>query len=231
VKILVIVPARSGSKGIKNKNIIDVCSKPLLAYSIEHGLALKSLDLVEEVIVSTDSQEIADLSIKYGASVPFIRPKEIANDSAKSVDYCLHAISFFEQKAIFFDSILLLQPTSPIRSPDLLVKAIKLFSKSRANSLLSVFKEEYINKLVMYTSIDGKRLIPKDLNHNKGVRRQQHENILIRNGSIYISKVDYIKNNKRIISDNPLFVMMKKNDSINIDNEEDLNLVRKLLCK
>jgi CMP-N,N'-diacetyllegionaminic acid synthase len=231
VKILAIVPARSGSKGIKNKNIIDVCSKPLIAYSIEHGVALKSLDLVEEVIVSTDSQEIADLSIKYGASVPFIRPKKIANDNAKSVDFYFHAISFFEKKNIYFDAILLLQPTSPLRPMSVLKNSIELFINSKSDSLISVYQEDYINKLVMYTTIDGEVLIPRDTNHNKGVRRQEHGKNLIRNGSIYITKVDYIKKNKRIISEKPVFVKMKRNDSINIDTEEDLDLVRRLLCK
>ncbi len=231
MKILAIVPARSGSKGIKNKNIIDVCSKPLIAYSIEHGVALKSLDLVDEVIVSTDSQEIADISIKYGASVPFIRPKKIANDNAKSIDFYFHAISFYEKKNIYFDAILLLQPTSPLRPMSALKNSIELFINSKSDSLISVYQEDYINKLVMYTSIDGEVLIPRDINHNKGVRRQEHGKTLIRNGAIYITKVDYIKKNKRIISEKPLFVKMNRNDSINIDTEEDLDLVRRLLCK
>jgi CMP-N,N'-diacetyllegionaminic acid synthase len=231
MKILTIVPARCGSKGIKNKNIIDVCSKPLIAYSIEQGLALKELNLVDKVIVSTDCQDIANVAIRYGADVPFLRPKDIANDRAKSIDFYLHAIEFFEQKSVFFDAILLLQPTSPMRRIETLIDAIKIFKSTKKDSLISVYKEDYINELVMYTTSDGKKLIPLNNDHNKGVRRQEHKHVLVRNGAIYLSKIHYLKSNKRIISDNPLFIKMRKNDSINIDTVDDLELVRKLLCK
>lgn len=231
MKILTIIPARCGSKGIQDKNIIDVCEKPLIAYSIQQALVLKDNRLVNKVVVSTDCQKIADIALKYGAEVPFLRPEDISRDKSKSIDFMLHALSFYENKNEYFDAVLLLQPTSPIRSYDILSKSIKLFNSSNKDSLISVYKEEYINDLVMYKNIDEKELQALSPFHNKGVRRQEHGSIYIRNGAIYITKVSYILEKKLIISDNPLFIEMKKNDSLNIDTMEDLELVRKILCK
>ena len=230
MKILTIIPARCGSKGVKDKNVINICNKPLIAYSIESANLLKENNLVDEVIVSTDCNKIADVAKKYGANVPFLRPKEIAKDNSKSIEFMLHAIEFFERQNRFFDAILLLQPTSPIRSFEVLKKAILLFEKENEPSLISVYKEEYINELVMY-NINNNRLIPLNKNHNKGIRRQEHKEIYIRNGAIYLTKVSYLKKEKLIISDNPLFVEMKKSDSINIDTIEDVELLRTKLCR
>ena len=89
-KILALIPARGGSKGIKNKNIIDLCGKPLIQYSIDAALQSKYID---DVVVSTDSQAIADVSKKCGAEVPFLRPAELASDTAKSIDAVIHAVN------------------------------------------------------------------------------------------------------------------------------------------
>lgn len=231
MKILNIIPARCGSKGIKDKNIIDVCGKPLIAYSIELGLELKKHSFVDTVMVSTDCEKIATVAKEYGADVPFLRPENIANDTAKSIEYYLHAIDFYKQKNIKFDAVLLLQPTSPLRTFELLKSAIEIFKSEDKDSLISVYKEEYINDLVMYKNTSNVDLKPLNENHNKGVRRQDHGSTYVRNGAIYLTKVSHILEKQLIISDNPLFIEMKKSDSLNIDTIEDLNLVRKTLCK
>ena len=231
MKILAIIPARCGSKGIKDKNIIDVCGKPLIAYSIEQALTLKHNDLIDTLLVSTDCKKIADIASRYGAEVPFLRPKDISDDKSKSIDFILHAIDFYASQGISFDAVLLLQPTSPLRDYKLLKSSIELFKKNDNDSLISVYKEEYINDLVMYKDINEEKLKPLNKQHNKGVRRQDHGSIYIRNGAIYLTKVTFIKNTKLIISDNPLFVEMKKSDSINIDTIDDLKLLRNTLCR
>ena len=230
MKILCIIPARCGSKGIKDKNIIDVCGKPLIAYSIEEALKLKNHNLIDKVIVSTDCEKIATISKNIGAEVPFLRPDNLSDDKAKSIDFILHAIDFYKKQNIYYDAILLLQPTSPIRDIELLEKSINLFNSANNNSLISVYREEYINDLVMYQNIDSYSLKPLNKMHNKGVRRQDHGSIYIRNGSIYISSVNYLKSEQKIISDNPLFIEMSKSNSINIDTIEDLELLR-INCK
>lgn len=231
MKILTIIPARCGSKGIKDKNITDVCGKPLISYSIELGLELKHNSLVDTVMVSTDCEKIAAVAKEYGADVPFLRPENISNDTAKSIEYYLHAIDFYKQKNIKFDAVLLLQPTSPLRTFELLKNAIEIFESKNKDSLISVYKEEYINDLVMYKNTSDVDLKPINENHNKGVRRQEHGSTYVRNGAIYLTKVSHILEKQFIISDNPLFIEMKKSDSLNIDTMEDLELVRKTLCK
>jgi CMP-N,N'-diacetyllegionaminic acid synthase len=231
MKILTIIPARCGSKGIKDKNIIDVCGKPLISYSIDVALELKKNNLVDTVMVSTDCEKISNIAKEYGADVPFLRPEVIANDTAKSIEYYLHALNFYKQKNIEFDAVLLLQPTSPLRSFELLKDAIEIFKSEDKDSLISVYKEEYINDFVMYKNTSDIDLKPLNENHNKGVRRQDHGSIFVRNGAIYLTKVSHILEKQLIISDNPLFIEMKKSDSLNIDTIEDLELVRKTLCK
>jgi len=225
MNILTVIPARCGSKGIKDKNIIDICKKPLIAYSIESALQLKEKKMVKKVVVSTDCKKIADIALKYGAEVPFLRPKELATDKSKSIDFMIHMIKNLEDS---FDAILLLQPTSPLRSMEILIEAIEKFKMTNTNSLISVYKEEYINDLVMY-NINGKKLKPLNPLHNKGIRRQEHNNIYVRNGSIYLSKVDYLLKTKQVICDNPAYVEMKKSESINIDTIEDVKILKRSL--
>ena len=231
MKILVVIPARGGSKGIKDKNIIDVCGKPLIQYSIDQSLELKKISLVNEIIISTDSQKIAEIGRKLGANVPFLRPESISGDKAKSIDFILHAINYYEEKNIFFDAVLLLQPTSPMRDGKLLESAIKLFKEGKSDSLISCYKEEYINDLVMYKSKVGNVLIPLNEKHNKGVRRQDHGDVFVRNGAIYLTSVKYLKETEQIISDYPLLIEMRKSQPINIDTLEDLEILKRALCK
>ena len=230
MNILVIIPARCGSKGIPFKNIIDLCGQPLISYSISQGLQLKKNKLVAEVMVSTDCDEIAQVAKKYGASVPYIRPSEISADKSKSIDLILHALDYYLKHGTKFDAVLLLQPTSPLRSENVLQQAIETFKENSNNSLISVYKEDYINDLVMY-GFDGKTLFPKNINHNTGIRRQDHSTNYVRNGAIYLTRVDFLIKHSKIISDNPLMIEMKKSDSINIDNYDDLIMMRRIKCK
>ena len=230
-KILCIIPARCGSKGIKDKNIIDVCGKPLIAYSIESAIELKKDNLVDKVIVSTDCEKIAKIAKEYGANVPFLRPEEFSTDKSKSIDFILHALEYFENLGEYYDSVLLLQPTSPLRKSSILNDAINIYNGSDTPSLISCYKEEYINDLVMYKTQDNNILEPLNNMQNKGVRRQEHGEVYVRNGSIYITSSSYLQEMKQIISDNPLLIEMNKSESINIDTMEDLILLRNIICK
>ena len=232
MKILAIIPARGGSKGIKDKNIIDVCGNPLIYYTIDPALKLKESGLIDELIVSTDSDMIKKISEEYNVYIPFLRPESISGDKAKSIDFIIHAIEFFKDKGINYEAILLLQPTSPLRDFKLLKQSIELFVESNSNSLISCYKEEYINDLVMYKSqTNSKVLTPLNKNHNKGVRRQDHGDVFVRNGAIYLTKVNYLTETRQIICDAPLLVEMRKSDSINLDTLEDLEILKRVLCK
>ncbi len=229
MKILTIIPARGGSKGIPGKNIIDVNGKPLIAYTIEPAVKAKESGLTDKVIVSTDSKEIADVARRFGAEVPFLRPESISGDKAKSVEFLQHALDFYEESGIHFDAVLLLQPTSPLRTEKDINDALKLFEESKNDSLISVYEEEYINDLVIYKlAADGKTSVPVSPLHNKGVRRQDHGSLYVRNGCIYISSSELIRKGF-VIGENPLMLIMQKNRSVNVDTFEDLELLKKYL--
>jgi CMP-N,N'-diacetyllegionaminic acid synthase len=230
MKFLCIIPARCGSKGIPHKNIIDVDGKPLIQYTIEIAKQLKNNNKIKELVVSTDCKEVANISERLGVKVPFLRPENISGDKAKSVDYIIHAVNFFAKINIKYDAVIVLQPTSPLKTYDDIVGAIDIFNKYQNDSLISAYKEEYVNNLVMYYK-NNDEAIPLSKDHNQGVRRQDHGAVYVRNGAIYIVNIDYIKKRQSVISDVPLMYEMNKNNSINIDSYEDLEYVRNLLCK
>ena len=136
MKPLFLIPARGGSKGVPGKNIRKLGDLPLIAYSIKDALAVAPDP--SDVIVSTDSQEISEVARRYGASVPFLRPEELATDTAGSREVMLHAADFMNQRGGGYDSIVLLQPTSPFRVTDDIGKAIDLFYTQRPDMVVSV---------------------------------------------------------------------------------------------
>lgn len=214
-----------------HKNVIDICGRPLIDYTISPALEFKKGRKDIEVIVSTDSKEIADISKELGASVPFLRPESISGDKAKSVEFIFHALDHFEAQNMFFEAVMILQPTSPLRNVFLLEKALKLFSQFESDSLISCYKEEYVNDLVMYKEGGGGLLNPLNMLHNKGARRQDHGSTFVRNGAIYITSVDYLRSEGQIISDCPILLEMKKSESLNIDTLEDVEMIKRTLCK
>jgi len=137
-KIFALIPARAGSKGVPNKNIMELNGHPLLGWSIA---AAKKSKLIDRVVVSTDSHEYADIAMLYGAEVPFIRPNEISNDSSTDLEFIEHALDFFRSESNEPDYIAHLRPTTPIRDPDLIDEAIKLLQDNQEfTSLRSVHK-------------------------------------------------------------------------------------------
>ncbi len=230
MKVLAIIPARGGSKGVPRKNIIDIAGKPLIAYTIEEGLKAQKRGIIQEVIVSTDDDEIAGISKTYGALVPFIRPDYLSNDNAKSVDVMIHAYEFFKKQNEVFDTILLLQPTTPLRTCEDINNSLKIYEKKKVSSLISCYKEEYICELVSYHK-NGDMAIPLNDAHNKGVRRQELEELYVRNGAIYITSVDQMIQNHRVFDDIPAMYVMPKERSVNIDCMDDVELLRWKLSK
>lgn len=228
-KGLIIIPAREGSKGIKNKNIVDVCGKPLIFYTINPSLKAKEKGLVSDVIVTTDSPKIADISKKLGANIPFLRPKRISGDKAKSIEFVLHAIDYFKRKKISYDFIVLLQPTSPLRIYEDIEGAIRLYLKDKSDSLVSVFREERVDETELYFRQNDVG-IPVSPNHNKGKRRQDMKELFTRNAAIYITSTKYAKEKRRVISENPLLFEMSMERSLDIDTKEDLKELRKVLA-
>lgn len=231
LKILGIVPARGGSKGIARKNLADVCGRPLIAWSIESGKQLLANGVLTRCIVSTDDDEIAAVARSYSADVPFIRPAEAATDTAKALSYVLHALDSLEPTDGPYDAVMILQPTSPRRDPLAILRAVGHLAASDANSLISCYREDYINELVMYEDEGDGRIRPRHPNHNKGVRRQEHGPTMVRNGAVYVTRVPYLRATGQLVCNHPVLLRMEKIESIDVDTPDDLELLRAVLCR
>ena len=217
-KILALIPARGGSKGIKNKNIFPLNGYPLISYSIKASLKSKFID---ETIVSTDDYEIAEVSKKYGADVPFMRPVELASDTSKTVDAVIHAIKTLESQKKYFDVLVLLQPTQPLRISEDIDKAIEKFFENDMTGLVSISQVEEHPLLMRTINTEGK--LSSLLNKNSTCRRQDMENFYIVNGCIYINKISEISSDTSF-NDNSIGFLMPSSRSIDIDEVKDIRL-------
>ncbi|VVB88561.1 3-deoxy-manno-octulosonate cytidylyltransferase [uncultured archaeon] len=222
-----LVPARGGSKGLPGKNIRPLLGKPLIAWTIEQALSSKYLD---RVIVSTDDEEIAEVSKKYGAKVPFVRPKELASDEAKGIDVVLHAIDWIERNNTPYDLILLLQPTSPNRISKDIDNSIELLFQKNARSIVSVCETEhhpYWSNILPHDSCmkDFIRMETMDKN------RQEFPTFYRLNGAIYLAYSDYLKINKSFFGNDTFAYQMPIERSIDIDTEIDFRFAECLLRK
>lgn len=214
-KILAIIPARGGSKGIPHKNIIDLCGRPLISYTIKAALGSKYIDYA---IVSTDDAEIAKVSEEYGAEIPFLRPAELATDTSKTIESVIYTIRTLQERGKFFDTIVLLQPTQPLRTSEDIDGAIEKYDEFGNVALASV--SEVDDHPILIRSIENEQLIPL-LNASSTCRRQDMPAFYRVNGCIYINEVSEM-NEDTSFNDNILPYMMEKSHSVDIDDEVDL---------
>lgn len=222
-----IVPARGGSKGLPGKNIKELCGKPLIAWSIESGLKSKYLD---EVIVTTDSKDIANIAKQYGASVPFLRPDVLANDTATSFDAIKHTIEFYKNEMKKeFDYIVLLEPTSPLREARDIDIAIEQLFNSNADSIVGICKTEDQNPAFLVFK-NEKDFISGYENHDmKVLRRQDIKDVYFFEGTIYISKTDVLLNKKTFYHENTIGYVVPKYKSLEIDDIDDFIMVEAIM--
>lgn len=227
-KKLAIIPARGGSKGIPKKNIYHVAGHPLIYYSIQAAREAREAGAVDRVIVSTDSEEIAAVARECGAEVPFIRPAELSSDKSKSADLMIHAVNFYRDRGEYYDDIVLLQPTSPLRRGEDIVGAVALYDRKQGTSLVSCYREESVSEYNTYYRKDdmGIALNP---DHNKGKRRQDLPELYVRNGAVYITDVEYLLAAELVISDEPVIYVMPAERSMNIDTRYDMELTQWLM--
>lgn len=217
-KILAIIPARGGSKGIKNKNIVDLCNRPLISYSIIAALESKYID---KVVVSTDSEEIAEVARNYDAEVPFLRPKELASDTAKTIDAVMHCIETLEEMGQTYDYLVLLQPTQPLRQAYHIDEAIELLMDKDEVSLISV--RRVIDHPILIRTIDEVGNGVNLMNQSSTQRRQDFKQYYKVNGSIYINKIDQLTY-ETSLNDNKVCYIMEDQYDIDIDEHFDLSI-------
>ncbi len=187
-KVLVIIPARGGSKGIPHKNIKPLAGKPLIYYSIDVARQIVSDD---DICVSTDSDIIIQCVEDYGLKVPFIRPSELATDVAGTYEVLLHALNFYEQKGKRYDIILLLQDTSPFRTVEQVREALALY-KSNIDMVVSV-KESSCNPYYSCYVETDEGFLKRVIESNLITRRQDAPVTYEYNGAIYIINVESLK--------------------------------------
>lgn len=224
-KNLAVIPARSGSKGLPGKNIRQLIDKPLIAWSIEQALASK---YISDVIVSTDSQEIADIAIQYGAQVPFLRPAHLAEDHSATSDVLIHVINELSNNNQTYEYLFLLEPTSPLRETiDIDLAYEKLISTTNAKSIVGLSKVEAQHP-VFCVSLDANDFL-ESANHFKVVRRQDIKSSFFFDGSIYISEVGTYKKMKSFYHDKCIGFVFPKWKSFEIDDLTDFIIVEALL--
>lgn len=215
MKIVAIIPARGGSKGIPRKNIKELCGKPLIAYIIETALRVEELD---RVIVSTEDKEIAEVAKKCGAEVPFMRPEELARDETPTLPVLQHAVKYLEEKENYKpDIVVLLYATSPLLKHERVSEAIKLLKARGFDSVLSVVEDR--GHYWIKRGEDYERLYPKVLKN-----RQFTEPLLKENGAIYLCKRDLLMEENTMVGGKIGFLKMQKEESIDIDEPLDFEI-------
>jgi CMP-N,N'-diacetyllegionaminic acid synthase len=217
--VLAIIPARFGSKGLPGKNIRPICGKPLIVWSIIQGLDSKYID---EVIVTTDSQKIANIANQYGAKTPFIRPDSLATEDASSIDVIFHAIDYLSNAGSAYDYIILLEPTSPLRDVSDIDGALEYLNNTElAESIVGVAKAEGAHPSFLFT-IENKFLCPITQFQPTGLRRQDLKGeYYYLEGSIYISSVKALKKHQSFYHANTLPWIIDRYKAIEIDELSD----------
>jgi len=227
-KVLAVIPARGGSKGVPRKNIRVVGGKPLIAYTIDSALAVR--ERLHRLIVSTDDAEIAGVAQKYGAEVPFMRPPELGGDRIPMVPVLKHAIQTVEEMdGIKLDWVLLLQPTCPFRAPEDILAALDLAAKGGCDSVISVVQVLAHHPILM-KKIENERLLPYSIEEVEGTRRQDYTPpAYMRNGCIYLSRRENLMEQNSIWGKVIRPYVMPEDRSVNVDSELDMKLVEFML--
>lgn len=217
---LAIIPARSGSKGVIDKNIRALNGKPLMAYSIE--AAIKS-GCFDEVMVSTDSKKYADIAISCGAKVPFLRSMENASEYATSWEVVREVLNRYKEQEMQFEMVAMLQPTSPLRTADDIIGAYKIYKEKHASSVVSVCETEtspfLCNTLKEDNSLKG--FISSEI---IGSRRQDYPKYYRINGAIYMLRIEQSDMRFELYGKDSYAYIMSQEKSVDIDTECDFFL-------
>jgi N-acylneuraminate cytidylyltransferase/CMP-N,N'-diacetyllegionaminic acid synthase len=221
--MIAIIPARGGSKGLPGKNIMDLCGKPMIAYTIEAALESK---YIENVIVSTDCKEIEDVAKKFGAKSHFLRPKELALDNSKAIDNYIYTVDRLNNDFDYsIDNFVVLQPTSPFRKASDIDSAIEIFKEKSADSVVSYTKEQHPIEWHKHLTEEGKF---ENIFDERLLNRQEYKPSYFPNGAIYVFNYELIKHNL-YYSDNSYAYIMPRHRSVDIDTLEDFQYAEFLM--
>lgn len=224
---IAIIPARGGSKGIPRKNLMSLAGRPLIAYAIEAALTAQSVD---KVIVSTDDKEIAEVSKKLGAEVPFLRPTELSDDNAPMLGVLCHALQWCEQTDAV-DALVLLQPTSPLRTHTHIDEAVALFFKHTPSSVVSVMNVPHQYNPFSVMTLENNQLRPFMADGSSFVRRQDKPRVYARNGpAVLVCDPKTLKSGK-LYGAHCVPYLMDEHASLDIDTPSDIDYAQWLLTR
>jgi CMP-N-acetylneuraminic acid synthetase len=224
-RVLGLVPARGGSKGLPDKNLADLGGRPLIQWTVE---AARQSEVVDDVIVSTDSQRIAEAAEAAGARVPFLRPAELATDTSHMVDVIAHALDTLHATGDEFGYVALLQPTSPLRTAEHVDAAFARLAQSGGRAVVSVCQSEHSPQWMGLLPDDGNMkdfLSPAD----SRVNRQELSAYFRLNGAIYIAEVEYWREHSGFLGPYTFAYVMDPRASVDVDTPFDLEVAGGLL--
>ena len=215
---IAIIPARGGSKRIPKKNIKDFLGKPIIAYSIDAAL---NCGLFDDVMVSTDSEEIAIIAREYGASIPFMRCKKNADDYATTADVLLEVLDDYGKQGRTFDTLCCIYPTAPFVTPEKLHEAIRIFQKYSADALVPVVPFSYppLRGLIIENS-NLRMKWPENIN----VRSQDLDTIYHDSGQFYFVRVESFVNEKTLLCNKAVAMVLRELEVQDIDDDADWEL-------
>lgn len=228
-KILAIIPARGGSKGLPDKNIKPLCGKPLIGWSIEQAKLSKYID---DIFVTTDSEKIANTAKEFGIDIPFLRPAELANDTSSSIDVVEHVLSHYERKNLFFNYIVLLEPTSPLRKKNDLDTAIQLAVENEtADGIISLGEVHMEHPMIVKKVSENGKISPY-IDHVKKIsQRQQEDKAYFPYGVIYMIKTDIFKKERAFYTNNILPYYIERWQNYEVDDIYDFIAIEAILKK
>jgi N-acylneuraminate cytidylyltransferase len=224
MKILVIIPARGGSKGIPHKNIKPLNGKPLIHYTIDEAREIVS---DEDICVSTDDLEIIKCVEDYGLKVPFVRPEELATDTAGTYEVLLHALNFYEKQGRHYDVVMLLQNTSPFRKAEQIKEALKLYNKD-VDMVVSV-KECPANPYYCVFEEDNNGFLHVCKGDGNIFRRQDAPKVYEYNGAIYIMNAEKLKTTHMHKMQKRVKYVMDEMSSFDLDTMTDWNIAENII--
>ncbi|MTK05545.1 MAG: acylneuraminate cytidylyltransferase family protein [Hungatella sp.] len=223
-RVLAMIPARSGSKGIRDKNIREINGKPLMGYTID---ACIKAGFFDDILVSTDSKLYQQTAVELGASAPFLRPPHLSGDEAASGDVILHAINEMKKLGKEYDYFMLLQPTSPLRNEEHILESMNLLFEKYADSVISVCPYDCKCYLSVGITETGEIKVPDSL--KKQIRRQDVKSGFRINGAIYLTSVSNFLNSGNFYSGKTYPYFMNPLDSVDIDDNDQFYLAKLIL--
>lgn len=225
-KVLAIIPARGGSKGLPNKNIKELCGKPLINWTIEKAQLSKYID---ELIVSTDSQVIANAALQAGVKIPYLRPNVLAQDATPMYEVVMHALKYFEEIGQYFDIVILLEPTSPLRENDDIDNMLRKLIENYAEYNAIVSLGEVSEHPSIIKKINGKEVVPFCKEIKMGFRRQDNEKAYFPYGVAYISKVKCFLEEKTFYQERTTYYIIKRYQNYEIDDIYDFLAIENVM--